>query len=760
MKKWLLVGLVATLLLSLSIVSTCAYLYWKHFYQPSTSYNIDEIFAMEKASTVVDRNNKVIAKFYIQDRIPIPLDKIPKNMINAVIATEDQRFWTHSGVDPRGIARAVLENAWSKKITQGGSTLTQQLARNAYELKGRNYKRKLLEIALAHRIEKNVPKEKILEAYLNRVYFGSGFYGIESAAQGYFGLPAEKLNLAQCALLASVLKSPNKLSPKRNLSAARQSRNVVLGQMEKLGLVSRSDALSSSREEIELASQAKSGTGSYLVEMVRQQVVDKVGFERTMSGGLTIHASLDWGLQKKMEASAEKELSKLEYLNRSSLAETLTDYEKNRGEGKQPSYLQVASVVLENSTGAILSLIGGRDFLHSEYNRATQMKRPPALAFSPFQILAALRSGIFAGSVFLDWPLDNKFVGVGGAEGILGEWGVETEANAYQGSLTIREAFSWGKNSALARLGFSTGIDAIAKTASLLGMESRQYPSTNWILGMMPVSPLKLALAYTVFPTGGSPPTSPYVISKIVDSSGSVMFEHKPSKRAVMPPTVVYQVHSMMESGMIAGPASRARAGGLINPVAVGRSGTSYDFQDLWFAGYDSNVTSVVWIGLDKPSRIFYGAFGSVCSSPLWITAMNWSMENRKPSPISPPAGLTKVLVCPRSGVRATKECELSSDKELLREEYDLASSGHETKCTAHSGTLRKVTRALGESQWPRASLSVDVSKIRPVGVKSGNVTGFDPYDSESYLLQRDYSSAPALPLESPPTEDSVKEKR
>jgi len=238
MKKWLLVGLAVVFLTSVFTVATCAYLYWKHFHQPSELYNIDEIFAMEKASTVVDRNGKIIAKFYIHDRLPISLDKVPKNMINAVIATEDQKFWSHSGVDLRGIARAMLENAWSKKITQGGSTITQQLARNAFELKGRNYKRKLLEIALAQRIEKNVPKEKILEAYLNRVYFGSGFYGVESASQGYFGVSAKKLTLAQCALLASVLKSPNKLSPKKNPSGARQSRNVVLGQMAEIGVKS------------------------------------------------------------------------------------------------------------------------------------------------------------------------------------------------------------------------------------------------------------------------------------------------------------------------------------------------------------------------------------------------------------------------------------------------------------------------------------------------------------------------------------------
>lgn len=761
MKQWSWVIFSVSGLVALTLSLTSAFLYWENFHKPAKTFDLEQIFTMEKASLVFARNGEKFGEFYLQNRNPVSLDQVSKNMINAVLAAEDHRFWSHWGVDLRGILRAAYENTLSGRITQGGSTVTQQLARNTFELRGRSYKRKLLEMALALRIERHISKEKILEAYLNKVYFGSGFYGISAASQGYFGVSPAHLSLAQCAALASILKSPNQLSPQKNPEQTRSSRDVVLDQMNKLGLSSSEDCEMAKQEPLSVLPAKSRKLGSYPLEMIRQRLIDLVGFEKTMKGGLEIQTSLDLNLQETMEKSSEKLLRQLEYLNRASVHETLADYEKRENPPAPPRYLQVASVVLENSTGGILSLIGGREFSHSEFNRVTQMRRPPALAFSPILLLTAFKEDIFPGSVFSDWPLDNKFVGVGGAVGILGEWGVEKEENAYEGNLTIRETFAKGKNSALARLGFSLGPERVAELATSLGLKYPARPAQNISLGAIPVTPLELARAYTVIPRGGSIPEKSYLIEKVIDDTGLLLFEHKSKEKSVLPKHTTFQVHSIMEEGMLYGPAAVARSKDLRNTHAVGKSGTSYDFQDLWFAGYDSEITSVVWIGTDVPARIFYGAFGSKIASPLWVTSMNWSLEHLSPSPTSPPLGLVKVKVCPVSGKLAIPECLEALTSSGPREEYDKVDAPSRKMCHVHSVLLRPAEREVESSPWPKATQTVDLSRIRPIGVKSSNVEGFDPYDSSFYLSQKTYVSSPALPSRGesalPPSSDLQK---
>lgn len=751
MKKWTGFVLGFLVIALITTLTTSAHLYWRNFHRPAGLFDLSQIEEMERASVVTDRTGKKLGEFYIQNRVPVPLKKIPKNLIGAVVATEDQRFWSHSGVDFWGILRAVGKNTMSGKIEQGASTLTQQLARNTFDLRGRNYKRKLLEIALAIRIEQNLSKHEILEAYLNRVYFGSGFYGVEAASQGYFGVHVSDLTLAQSATLASLLKSPNQLSPKKNPEGAKKARDVVLEQMHRLGLIDKEEQLEASEEQMVLSPNKRENKGSHFLEMVRQKAVDLLGYEKTMRGGLKIQTTLDASLQGKLEETASQNLGRLEYLHRSSLKETHEDYSTAEKKSHPPQYLQIATVVLENSTGGVLALVGGRDFSHSEYNRATQMRRPPALAYSPITILAALRGEIFAGSVFADRPLDNKFVGIGGAVGILGEWGVERPENTYEGKLTIRRAFAKGKNSAMARLSFSIGPEQIAETASLLGIpRPSPFPPSSIGLGSHPVSPLQLALAYTCFPRGGTMPESSYFVERILDPDGHPLFVHEMRDKSVFPPSMVFQVHSMLEEGMSYGPASQTAERDLTNNYAVGRSGTSYDFQDLWFAGYDSEVTSVVWVGLDKPSRIFYGAFGSKIASPIWAVAMNWSGETRSPRKIQPPIGLVKVEVCISSGELAAPSCTSPEGTPNLVEEYDRVDAPKRRVCHVHSGALHPLSRDNAVSPWPRATQTVDLSKIRPVGVRSWGVEGPDPYDSSFYLPQGSYPSTPAIPVEIP----------
>jgi membrane peptidoglycan carboxypeptidase len=748
MKKvfvWILLG---SGFLTLAIISIAGRFYWENFHKPAQEFDLADVFTMEKTSVVLDRSGIPIGEFYLQNRQPISLKEIPSHAITAFLVAEDQRFWQHSGVDVRGIVRAFWENLRGGRISQGGSTITQQLARNSFDLKTKSYSRKMLEIALALRIEKEIDKETILEAYLNRVYFGSGYYGLGAASLGYFGVPASQIDVAQAATLASVLRSPNQLSPKNDLAKATRSRNLVLRQLRDLGFVREDEFQKISATPLGTVPPPTQKLGMYPVEMIRQRVLSIIGFEKTMSGGLRIETSLDWPLQKKMEEESSLQLRTVEIQYRRELPETLLDYVEG-AKSTPPSYLQVAGLVVENETGEILALLGGRDFSHSEYNRATQMRRPSSQAFVPFVLLSAFREGVFAGSVFQDWPLDNKFVGIGGAEGILGEWGVEVVENSYEGPITLREAFSKGKNAAIARLGFQVSPESIAKLASEIGIRLPNQFSSNISLGMLPVSLQELARAYTVFPNGGEIADEPHLVRRILSPRGEILFERQTKGKSIVAPSTAYQVHSMMEEGMLYGPSSKARSSGLHHPTAVARSGTSYDFRDLWVAGYDSKITCVLWVGFDKPARIFLGAFSSDVVLPIWSSVMNWSWDNLHPEPIATPIGLTKVMICSASGNLASPECSMeSSSKFSVREEYDRLDAPPRDQCHVHSPLSKRRPPSEDDTEWPRATPVTDLTKIRPVSLDSFPVVGADPYGSYSYFQQSILNVSPAEPAE------------
>jgi membrane peptidoglycan carboxypeptidase len=723
----------------------------------ASSYNLSEIEKMELASEVLDRYGNLLGKFYIMNREPIELSSVSPTMIDAILAAEDQRFWEHGGVDWIGVARAFWENLKSGRVTQGASTITQQLARNSFNLKGRSYSRKLLEMALASRIEEAYDKRRIVELYLNRIYFGSGFYGVESAARGYFGVGADSLTAGQAATLAGIIRSPNALSPFKKNAETVRVRNAVLLNMKNLGFLSNSQYEEYKAAPIGEIEPSSGGRISYALEMVRQEVIEKLGYDQTMSGGLIIETTLDGALQKKAEISLLEGLdfaeSHQEYkgLKRQ---DHLSRVSKGKGGPRRssPEYLQGAVVAAENSGGGILALVGGRSFEDSEYNRASQMSRPPAQAFAPFVVLSALSNGKFAGTVLQDWPLDNKFVGIGGVEGILGEWGVESRENRYEGPVTVRDALAKGKNSALARLGFAVGLDTVGATASDLGIPLPSPPLAGALLGSFPVSPMNLTRAFMVFPNGGEIPAELYLVERVTSSSGKPLFEHKSKKNRVVAHPVSYQVHSMLEEGMRQGPASRAKTEwGLENPNAVARSGTSYDFKDAWFVGYDSKVTCVVWIGFDRPSSIFEGAFGSVLAAPIWSQVMNAASKKYPGERLLPPFGLKKVEVCQETGELASPDCYGSPDRPIARpprEEYDLLSASDRGLCELHSGRVKSYTKEFEDSGWPRAAQVADLSLVRPVDVASVYVVGSaDPYGSVSPLNMGNVAVASAVPV-------------
>src|SRR5438034_2077227 len=435
----------------------------------AANFDLNKLEQMESASVILDRNGKIFGQIYVENRETVPYDQLPQDLINAVIAVEDAKFYQHHGYDLLGIIRAALKNFTAGHVRQGASTITQQLARNSFSLKEKTYRRKLLEIFLAQRIEDQFGKQKIIELYLNRIYFGGGLYGAEAAARGYFAKSAREMSLAECATLAGLIKSPNRLSPWTDRANSREVRDYALDRMRDLGFISRERCAAARAEQIAIGSRQNAQGQTYAVDYIRQQVIAAVGWDRAMNEGFRIHTTIDVDLQKAAEDSVRAHLESVEQrpeYNHETYSTYAASFRKAKANGKMsdqpaPEYLQGAVIGLDNASGDILVLVGGRDFEHNQYNRALQARRPAGTAMLPFVYAAAFEKGMYPGSLVEDSPLDNRAVMIGGTTGILGEWGPESAENRYEGTMTARQALAKSKNGATVRIGMNAGVDAV-----------------------------------------------------------------------------------------------------------------------------------------------------------------------------------------------------------------------------------------------------------------------------------------------------------
>jgi len=380
---------------------------------------------------ILDRNDKIFGQIYVENRETIPYAQLPRDLVNAIVSVEDAKFYRHHGYALSGILRATLKNLVAGHVRQGASTITQQLARNSFALKGKTFRRKLLEIFVARRIEDTFNKQKIMELYLNRIYFGGGLYGAEAAARGYFGKPARELSLSECATLAGLVKSPNRLSPWTDKAAARDARNYALTRMRDLGFIDSSKYAAAQAQELVVGNRQNAQGQNYAVDYIRQQVINAVGWDRAMNEGFRIHTTIDSELQKIAEESLRKNLDKAEQhpgYDHQTYAEYAASFRQAKSSGTAaaqpaPEYLQGAIIGVDNETGGILVLVGGRDFEHNQYDRALQAKRPAGTAMLPFVYATAFEQGMFPGTLVEESPLDNRAVMRGGVTGILAGWG-------------------------------------------------------------------------------------------------------------------------------------------------------------------------------------------------------------------------------------------------------------------------------------------------------------------------------------------------
>ena len=728
------------------------------------TFDLNKLEQMESASVILDRNGKIFGQIYVENRETVPYEQLPADLINAVVAVEDAKFYQHHGYDLLGIIRAALKNFTAGHVRQGASTITQQLARNSFSLKERTFRRKLLEIFLSQRIEDQFGKQKIMELYLNRIYFGGGLYGAEAASRGYFGKPAREMSLAECATLAGLIKSPNRLSPWTDRANSREVRDYALDRMRDLGFISRERCAAARAEQIAIGNRQNAQGQTYAVDYIRQQVIAAVGWNRAMNEGFRIRTTIDVDLQKAAEDSLRTHLEAIEQrpdYNHQTYAAYAASFKKAKANATMsdqptPEYLQGAIIGLDNASGDIMVLAGGRDFEHNQYNRALQARRPAGTAMLPFVYAAAFEKGMYPGSLVEDSPLDNRAVMIGGTTGILGEWGPESSDNRYEGVMTARQAMAKSKNGATVRIGMDAGVDAVLQLSTSAGIRSqlRHFPAT--FLGSSEITLAELALAYTIFPNGGWRPNAPHILDRIEEKDGTLVWDAKQEniRKLVMKPETAYEVHSCLVDALQSGTGKAAFTQfGLKKIPAAGKTGTAYDFTDALFAGYDSNFTCAVWAGFDKPQKIYRGAFGRELALPVWVDIMNAAARSYPPREIKQPSNLKQIEICSRSGLLATDKCydavKMPSGDTVQRRttymEIATLSQAPTEPCNVHGEPRARLAREFGSGDLPRAALAVNLSEITPVVIRNPTLLADkDPYNSLKPTLKPQPTPQPA----------------
>lgn len=541
----------------------------------------------------------------------MPIDMIPRHVLDAVVATEDRRFFSHWGIDPAGLVRAALANLRAGRFVQGGSTLTQQLAKNLFLTSERTLSRKLDELALALWLEVRLSKLEILELYLNRVYFGGGTYGIEAAAQRYFDKSVRALSVAEAALIAGLLKAPSKYAPTTSTRAAVARAHAVLTKMEAAGVIDRATYRRAWLERIRFANfkTLRGTTGfEYAIDMVLEKLPPILGAEYSE---MIVETTIDAVLQKHANAAL---LSLLD------------------GKGKAMGASQAALVSLDRD-GAIRALIGGRSYAESQFNRATKARRQPGSVFKPFVYLAALERGMKPDTITYDLPLT------------IDGWSPRNDNNTHVGALTLRQALAQSVNTVAVRLAMDVGLSAVAATARRLGVQSELRQDASMALGTSEMTLLELVGAYGAFPGGGSQ-VEPHIIRRVRLNTGRVLYARgAPPQRRVVGIREVGALNDMLNSAMVAGTGRRAV---LPQHPAAGKTGTTQDCRDAWFIGYTAHMTTGVWVGNDDgtPMR---EVMGGNLPALIWRSVMLEAHKDLPPTALPGTAPLD--AVAGRSGL-------------------------------------------------------------------------------------------------------------
>ncbi|HOC60354.1 MAG TPA: PBP1A family penicillin-binding protein [Smithellaceae bacterium] len=583
------------------------------------------------ASRVYDENDELIDEFFLEDRKLVNISDVPKIAQYAFVAAEDSRFYQHQGVDFRSIFRAFFKNVEAGKIVQGGSTITQQVAKLMYLTPERKYIRKFKEAILSYRIDRYLTKDEILNLYLNQIYLGHGAYGIEAASLGYFGKSAKELTLPEAAMLAGLPKAPTTYSPFQYLDRAKQRQIYVLTRMKEEGFISAEQMTQAIEAPVKLRPvKPKDKVAAYFVEHVRRYVQEKYGSDVLYREGLAIYTTINLSAQKAAREALLKGLSEMEERDK---------YKKG--------LIQGALYCMDIKTGAIRALVGGRDFNKSEFNRAIQSRRQPGSAFKPLIYTAAFDKGMNPSTQVVDSPLALEDPSQED-----GFWRPKNFDGKFLGPITIRTALVQSRNVVTVKILQDIGIDYAISYIINMGIESPLSRNLSVALGSSGVTLQELVRAYGVLGNGGKK-VQPFFIRKIVDRTGNVFEETRVEAEQVIDPRIAFMTTYVMQDVVESGTGRRVKSIG--RPVA-GKTGTTNDTRDAWFVGFTPSLITGVWIGFDQEKNMGRQEVGGRAAAPVWLYFMEKVLKDKPVESFPVPEGIVFVKVNAKTGLRVQAE--------------------------------------------------------------------------------------------------------
>ncbi len=621
------------------------------------NYDLAKVHAMPERSIIRDRQGEEIGRIHGEKRSIVPLDQVSENFRKAILAREDERFYRHGAVDLIGIGRAILKNLQGKK--EGASTITQQFVSDIFQLKRGEKRgdtpsqldRKCLEIAIAFRLEATLSKDEILEAYINQINWGSQIKGIGEAARIYFEKHPSELTLSQSALLAGIVRGPDSYNPFRSMEAAARERGTTLDRMVTAGVITEQEAAAAKLEAIEVRPKwRREAQESYAMDAIRRDLELILEKENIALGGLNIATTIDLRIQRKGEEALDKKLREVERLSGYPHQTRTAWLEMPEATRKEPEYMQGAAVVVENRTGAVLAVIGGRAANESRFNRATQGKRQIGSVFKPFVYLSAFDKGLRPETNLSDGPLESGEITGGGT------WRPHNSDGKYGGMQPVSYGLIRSRNTMSVRVGDYAGIQKVKEVSRMAGFTTPMPETPVSFLGSWEASPWEVATAYTIFPNDGAR-FRPYLIAEIKDREGNILYSTPQMSYPAAKSGSAWSVSRILNEVATRGTAASISRLGFDKPCG-GKTGTTNDFVDAWFAGYTSTLTCAVWVGFDKPKKTIQGGYGSTLSLPVWVDIMKTADRlGYKAGKLNSKVNLVEMDLCQLSGKRTTGGC-------------------------------------------------------------------------------------------------------
>ena len=642
------------------------------------TFDLKKVGDMPERNTVFDVDGKIYSRLAGANRVIVPLNEVSPFFIDALLVREDSRFFEHGGIDWRGIARALYRDIMSASAKEGASSITQQLARNSLPLGGRSLSRKVLEAMVALRIERDFTKQQILEAYVNRIYFGAGCYGVQTASLAYFGKDASKLNLSESAILAGLIRSPNRFSPLKNPEGAAVQRDTVLDRLVELKKISRNQADEAKATKVNThPKRMPLIQENYAMDAVQRDLNLLLTPEQIDDGGLFIYTTLDPTVQNAATTAMETQLAKIEHQPGFKHPSKASYRAPEEGEDSAMPYLQGALVAIDNESGGIRALVGGRDYAQSKFNRAlSPANRQIGSSFKPFVYTVAFMHGLLPGAAISDGPITP-----GEIEGA-GNWAPGNSDGTYGGVQPVSYGLIHSRNTMSVRIGQIAGLDDVQKIAMTLGLGQNIPHGPAIYIGSFETNLKDLTAAYTVFPNAGVRKQA-YIIERIDDA------EHNPIYRAAhvtvpaVDPGAAWMTSQLMEQVLVSGTAASAKSLGFKLPAA-GKTGTTNDYKDAWFVGYTNAITCGVWVGFDQPQTIMARGYGAALALPIWTQVMTKAALRYPAQALQPTMPQTRAVVCALSNHLATTGCNAAATSYEITLPNDKVPT---VPCEIHGGT-------------------------------------------------------------------------